>query len=93
VLARLVHVASPGNSLALEVVAGGKLYQVVVDDDTTAKALLNGGGLTRRVTIIPLNRVREQSFGIPWLNDLMQGPQVSPSSHLDGCVSSLTFNV
>ena len=32
--------------------------QVVVDSDTTAKALLSNGQLRNRVTIIPLNKVR-----------------------------------
>ena len=43
---------------ALEVVAGGRLYQVVVDDEKTGKALLERGQLRRRVTLIPLNKVR-----------------------------------
>ena len=32
--------------------------QVVVDDESTAKELLERGQLTRRVTLIPLNKVR-----------------------------------
>lgn len=35
--------------------------QVVVDTDQTAKALLERGQLTKRVTIIPLNQVRQVS--------------------------------
>lgn len=35
--------------------------QVVVDSDQTAKALLERGQLTKRVTIIPLNQV-----GVRW---------------------------
>ncbi|KAJ4459087.1 putative Structural maintenance of chromosomes protein 2 [Paratrimastix pyriformis] len=42
---------------ALEVVAGGRLFQVVVDSEVTAKALLQHGSLERRVTIIPLNKI------------------------------------
>lgn len=42
---------------ALEVAAAGKLYQVVVDSERTAKALLSNGQLKQRVTIIPLNKV------------------------------------
>jgi structural maintenance of chromosome 2 len=40
-----------------EVVAGGKLYQVVVDTEVTGKALLSKGQLQKRVTIIPLNKI------------------------------------
>jgi hypothetical protein len=38
--------------------------QVVVDSDTTAKALLERGQLTKRVTIIPLNQVRWLLWGL-----------------------------
>jgi structural maintenance of chromosome 2 len=42
---------------ALEITAGGKLFNVVVDNEETAKALLERGQLRRRVTIIPLNKI------------------------------------
>ncbi|KAL3940261.1 MAG: hypothetical protein SGARI_001047, partial [Bacillariaceae sp.] len=42
----------------LEVVAGGKLFQVVVDEAITGKAILDRGKLTRRVTIIPLDKIQ-----------------------------------
>ena len=45
-------------STALEVVAGGRLFQVVVDEAITGKALLERGQLVRRVTIIPLDKIR-----------------------------------
>lgn len=57
VVAKLVRVADPKTTTALEVAAGGKLYQVVVDSEQTAKALLAGGQLRNRVTIVPLNKV------------------------------------
>ncbi|KXZ47638.1 hypothetical protein GPECTOR_34g797 [Gonium pectorale] len=56
-VATLVRVKDPTAALALEVAAGGKLYQVVVDDDATGKELLTRGQLRRRTTIIPLNKV------------------------------------
>jgi len=56
-VARLINVKVPKHSTALEVVAGGKLYQVVVDEATTGKALLDKGKLQRRVTIIPLDKI------------------------------------
>jgi len=56
-VARLISVKLPKHSTALEVVAGGKLYQVVVDEAITGKALLNKGKLQRRVTIIPLDKI------------------------------------
>lgn len=56
-VARLIKVKIPNHSTALEVVAGGKLYQVVVDEAITGKALLDKGKLQRRVTIIPLDKI------------------------------------
>ena len=47
---------------ALEVVAGGKLYQVVVDSVATSKALIEKGKLKRRVTIIPLDKIRAKTL-------------------------------
>ena len=47
-VARLIKVKQPENATALEVVAGGRLYQVVVDEAITGKALLNKGKLRRR---------------------------------------------
>ena len=58
VVAKLVRVKDPANATALEVAAGGKLYQVVVDTEATAKALLSKGQLRNRVTIVPLNKAR-----------------------------------
>ncbi len=42
---------------ALEVCAGGRLYNVVVDSSGTGKELLDHGRLRRRVTIIPLDKI------------------------------------
>lgn len=62
VVSKLVRVADPKYSSALEVAAGGKLYQVIVDNEKTAKQLLSGGQLRNRVTIIPLNKVSGRSL-------------------------------
>lgn len=56
-VAKLVTVQNPEHSTALEVVAGGRLFQVVVDEAITGKALLERGQLERRVTIIPLDKI------------------------------------
>ncbi|EDU44220.1 condensin subunit [Pyrenophora tritici-repentis Pt-1C-BFP] len=42
---------------ALEICAGGRLYNVVVDSAVTGKQLLENGRLKKRVTIIPLNKI------------------------------------
>lgn len=43
---------------ALEIAAGGRLYNVVVDDERVGGQLLQGGNLKKRVTLIPLNKIK-----------------------------------
>lgn len=57
-VAELITVDDVSNATALEVTAGGRLYNVVVADEVTGKQLLANGKLRRRVTIIPLNKVK-----------------------------------
>lgn len=46
-----------GAGTALEICAGGRLYNVVVDSEVTGTQLLQKGRLRKRVTIIPLNKI------------------------------------
>lgn len=39
------------------------MFNVVVDSEQTGKLLLEKGGLQRRITIIPLNKI--QASGVP----------------------------
>jgi structural maintenance of chromosome 2 len=58
-VAELFEVKDPARSCtALEVAAGGRLYQVVVDNEKTAKQLIQQGKPNRRVTVIPLNKIQ-----------------------------------
>ncbi len=61
-VAKLIRVKDPKASTAIEVTAGGRLYQVVVDSDKTASDLLKRGQLKRRVTILPLNKISSQTL-------------------------------
>ena len=45
-------------STALEVCAGGRLYNVVVENERIGSQLLDNGKLTKRVTMIPLNKIQ-----------------------------------
>ncbi|KAJ9547299.1 hypothetical protein OSB04_019842 [Centaurea solstitialis] len=63
VVAKLIRVKDSSTMTALEVCAGGKLYNVVVDTENTGKQLLQNGDLRRRVTIVPLNKI--QSHPVP----------------------------
>ncbi|KAJ1388616.1 SMCs flexible hinge [Sesbania bispinosa] len=58
VVAKLIKVKDRSTMTALEVTAGGKLFNVVVDTENTGKQLLQNGDLRRRVTIIPLNKIQ-----------------------------------
>ncbi|KAK0596200.1 hypothetical protein LWI29_013563 [Acer saccharum] len=63
VVAKLIKVKNSSTMTDLEVTAGGKLYNVIVDTENTGKQLLQHGDLRRRVTIIPLNKI--QSHPVP----------------------------
>ncbi|EKM76313.1 hypothetical protein AGABI1DRAFT_63367 [Agaricus bisporus var. burnettii JB137-S8] len=48
---------------ALEVAAGGKLFNVIVEDENVGNQLLKNGRLRKRVTMIPLTKIK--SYPIP----------------------------
>jgi len=43
---------------ALEITAGGKLFNVIVEDEQIGNHLLKNGKLKKRVTMIPLNKIK-----------------------------------
>ncbi|NWU42333.1 SMC2 protein, partial [Hylia prasina] len=53
----LFTVKDLSNAKALEAVAAGKLYNIIVDTEVTGKKLLEKGELKHRYTIIPLNKI------------------------------------
>ncbi|KAJ2322122.1 Structural maintenance of chromosomes protein 2 [Coemansia sp. RSA 2704] len=55
-------------SVALEITAGGRIYNVIVEDDETGALLLKNGKLRRRVTIIPLNKIAAQQLNPDVIN-------------------------
>ncbi|XP_009813715.2 structural maintenance of chromosomes protein 2 [Gavia stellata] len=59
----LITVKDLSKAKALEAVAGGKLYNIVVDTEVTGKTLLEKGELKRRYTIIPLNKISARCAG------------------------------
>ncbi|CAI5529739.1 unnamed protein product [Closterium sp. Naga37s-1] len=72
VLARLFRMRDASMATALEVVAGGRLHNVVVDSEQTGKQLLSHGRLQRRVTLIPLNKIDSRSISQAKLNRAVQ---------------------
>uniref|UniRef100_A0A7N8YPQ1 Structural maintenance of chromosomes protein n=1 Tax=Mastacembelus armatus TaxID=205130 RepID=A0A7N8YPQ1_9TELE len=67
-LANLITVSDVSYAKALEVVAGGRLYNIVVDTEVTGKNLLEKGELQRRYTIIPLNKISAKSLNDKVIN-------------------------
>ena len=47
-----------GISTALEIAAGGKLYNIVVEVERVGKDPLERGGIQKRLTLIPFNKIR-----------------------------------
>lgn len=73
------------NATALEICAGGKLYNVIVEDEKVASALLsNKNSLKKRVTLLPLNKINGQVIS----NDVRQ---ISLSGDEIACTNPLTL--
>ncbi|AGO14091.1 AaceriAGR236Wp [[Ashbya] aceris (nom. inval.)] len=53
---------------ALQICAGGRLFNVIVDNEKTASQLLERGRLRKRVTIIPLNKISSRVINNETLN-------------------------
>lgn len=56
-VATLFNITDKKYAQALELTAGGKLFNVVVDTDETSKLLFKHGDLKKRITFVPLNRI------------------------------------
>ncbi|KAM8711621.1 hypothetical protein ACLKA7_012176 [Drosophila subpalustris] len=55
---KLFQVNDMRNSMALMMAGGGHLTSFVTDDDVTSKKILQKGNLQRRVTLIPINKIK-----------------------------------
>lgn len=80
-IANLIHLdaSSLPAAAALEVCAGGRLYNVVVDDENVGSDLLKKGNLRKRVTIIPLSKI---SANVASKSTLATAKKLSPSTNL-----------
>eukprot|EP01134_Creolimax_fragrantissima_P000493 CFRG0493T1 len=61
-VARLLQILDSKYTNALEVAAGGRLYNVVIDTQDTGSKLLKNGKLRHRVTFIPLNKIAARTI-------------------------------
>lgn len=82
VVCELIEVRDKRYTTAVEVCAGGKLFQVVVDNEKTGELLLKKGNLQRRVTIIPLNKIRYRT--VP-PQKVLRAQELCPSG--DACLA------
>ncbi|KAN0047727.1 hypothetical protein ACTA71_002112 [Dictyostelium dimigraforme] len=62
IVANLITLKDVETATALEICAGGKLYNIVVEDYETGQALLSKGQLKRRVTLLPLDKVEGRTI-------------------------------
>ncbi|CAB9517537.1 Mitotic chromosome and X-chromosome-associated protein mix-1 [Seminavis robusta] len=58
VVAKLITVHDRVHTTAIEIAGGSKIRNIVVDEAVTSRALLNKGKLEKRVTLIPLDKIR-----------------------------------
>lgn len=82
IVAKLIQLKDSKNSTALEVAAGNRLFQVVVDESITGKALLERGKLARRVTIIPLDKITSHPLSH---NTVKQAKSIADSMNSSAC--------
>ncbi len=71
-VAKLFSVKKTSDTLALEVTAGAKLYQVITDSHRTAQLLIEKGKLKRRVTFIPLDKIQPKTTSSSVVKDAQQ---------------------
>lgn len=75
------------SACALEVCAGGRLYNVVVENEKVGSLLLSHGKLRKRVTIIPLNKISANRAS----NDRVSTAQKLCPGKVDLAISLLGF--
>ncbi|XP_044728954.1 structural maintenance of chromosomes protein 2 [Chrysoperla carnea] len=89
VACKLISVKNDKFCTALEIAAGSKLYDVVVDTERTGKLLLQRGQLQSRRTIIPMNKINAKSFDA---NKLRIAQQIAGSDNVFTPISLIDFD-
>lgn len=87
IVARLIDVNDARKTTAVEITAGGRLYQVVVDTDGTANDLIKRGQLARRITFLPLDKIWHEVLAE---SKLHRAKQIEPSTEL--AISCISFD-
>lgn len=61
---RLIKLKNPNEAFAVEIAGGGRLYEVVVEDENVSKKLIKNGDLQRRTTFIPMNKLKANPISV-----------------------------
>uniref|UniRef100_A0A2P2I6M3 Structural maintenance of chromosomes protein n=2 Tax=Hirondellea gigas TaxID=1518452 RepID=A0A2P2I6M3_9CRUS len=85
---KLIKLREPVTATALEVTAGGKLYNVIVNTEVVGKKLLQKGQLQTRVTIIPLNKITARPIDN---NTVRRAEQLVGADNVKTALSLVTY--
>jgi chromosome segregation ATPase len=61
---------------ALEITGGGKLFNVVIEDELVGRDLIKNGNMKKRVTFIPLNKIDPRRIDPKVCGRLSPCPQI-----------------
>jgi len=89
VVGKLFNLRDVGTATALEVTAGGRLYNVVVDTEVVGKKLLERGQLQKRVTFIPLNKISSSAIDA---NTIRHAESLVGKENVQTALSCIQYN-
>lgn len=69
VVAKLIRLKDNKFATALEIAAGGKIANVIVDTTETGKELIQHGRLNKRITILPLDKIDQRGLSARQLSE------------------------
>jgi len=65
------ELVDPKFSIALEVAGGGKLWNIIVDNEETASLIFKNGNLNRTVTFLPLTKMKPHLLSESQINEAL----------------------
>lgn len=86
---KLFTVKDPKYLLALSSAAGGRLLNIVTDDDVTSKKILQKGNLKQRVVIIPINKI---SGGCVDARRVQKAKQLVGSENVEAALNLIEYD-
>ncbi|KAL5279836.1 SMC2 family protein [Megaselia abdita] len=86
---KLFTVRDPKYLLALSSTAGGRLMNIVTDDDITSKKILQKGNLKQRVVMIPINKI---SSGTIDQRKVQKAKQLVGSENVEAALNLIDYD-